>query len=198
MTNRAAPLPPSERHLLLLWGAMGTGKSTVGALVAKIAQAEFSDLDALIAAEANMSISSVFQDFGEARFRALERAALERVLDAAPSARLCPSSDSRGTRDRAARHVVALGGGALLDPELRARALREGFVVVLEADAATLAERVRSGDRPLLASDSSAARIGRLLVERAPFYAEGHAHVPTVGVSVADVADRVRRLWGAP
>ncbi len=95
----------------------------------------------------------------------------------------------------ATRRVVALGGGTLLDPELRARALRESFVVVLEADAATLAERVQGGERPLLAADASAARIARLLVERATVYAEGHAHVPTAGVSVADVAERVCRLW---
>lgn len=163
---------------LLLNGFMGTGKSTVGRLVAARAGLPFVDLDDAIAEEAGESVPSIFATRGEPGFRALEAAALRRLL-AAPGPR-----------------VIALGGGALVDPELRREAIERGCVVTLTAGPRTIAARTASGARPLLdGAPDREARIRELLAARAPAYAEVHARVATDGVEPDEVAARVLRAY---
>src|SRR5213075_2303812 len=97
----------------------------------------FIDLDRTIESEAGASIENLFAARGEAAFRALERASLERVLNEAARAAQPP--------------VIAVGGGALLSRDIRLRALDECVVVTLEGTAAELTRRaLRQGQRPLL------------------------------------------------
>jgi shikimate kinase / 3-dehydroquinate synthase len=151
--------PPGERPQLLLWGFMGAGKSTTGRLVAAQRGVAFVDLDERIAAAEGMSIAEIFTTRGEAAFRALEARHLAELLDG-PAVR-----------------VVALGGGTLLDASLRARALAEAFVVVLEVDRDSALARVSVAERPLLGADPAedpAARAERLLAARASAYRAAH------------------------
>jgi shikimate kinase/3-dehydroquinate synthase len=169
-------LPP-----LLLGGFMGTGKSTIGRLVAARAGAPFLDLDALLEQTTGRSIPELFATEGEPAFRALEASTLRRLLDD-PSPR-----------------VIALGGGALLDPDLRRHALRIARVVNLTARPETIAARTAGQGRPLLdAAPDRLARIRDLLDLRAAAYAEAHAHIPTDASSPDDLADAVRRAWADP
>ncbi|WP_437911373.1 3-dehydroquinate synthase [Sorangium sp. So ce302] len=163
---------------LLLTGFMGAGKSTVGRIAAARTGLPFLDLDDAIVQEAGESVPSLFAKRGEAGFRALEAATLRRLLAA------------RGPR------IIALGGGALVDPALRAEALERGCVVALTATPRTIAARTPNGNRPLLdGAPDREARIRELLAARAPVYAEAHACVVTDGVSPADVAARVLRAY---
>jgi len=160
---------------------MGTGKSTVGRLVAGVAGAPFVDLDERIAERAGQPIADVFTREGEAGFRSLEAAALEEVLSA-PGPR-----------------VVALGGGALLDLGRRRAALARCRVVTLTATTTTIAGRTAASGRPLLDSAPyREARIRELLEQRAGVYAESHGWVPTDDRSPDDVARAVVRLWDDP
>jgi shikimate kinase len=159
---------------------MGTGKSSVGALVAERAGARFVDLDRAIEKEAGVGVGEIFAREGESGFRARERRLLELLLGRAP-ARPC---------------VIALGGGALLDPALRSRALAGAFVVVLRARAATIAARTRGSDRPLLRDPAGPrAAIARLLAARTAGYAEAHVVLDTDGRSIARLAARVLAAW---
>ena len=99
-------LAPHRRPLLLLWGFMGTGKSSVAKLLAATLARPVLDLDALIVAREGCSIPVLFDTRGEAGFRAAERAAMTEVL----------------AREDVC--VVALGGGTLVDADVRHRALR--------------------------------------------------------------------------
>jgi shikimate kinase/3-dehydroquinate synthase len=157
---------------LLLTGPMGSGKSTVGKLVASQAGRPFIDLDQEIEARAGTSIAAIFQSQGEGAFRALERAALEDEL-ANPSPR-----------------VVALGGGALLDPGIRRRALAETRVVGLTAPVEELRRRTQGGDRPLLKSQDLEA----VLAARAAVYAETHATIANTKAPEQTALD-VARAW---
>ncbi len=171
---------PRARPLLLLWGFMGTGKSTVGRALAAITGASFADLDAGIEARAGRTIAAIFAGDGEARFRELERAAIDAEL-AAP-----------------ARHrVVALGGGALLDPEVRRRALDAAYVVVLTASPQVIAARTAASERPLLKHNPEVA-IARLLAERAAAYDEAHVQVAGDADDAESVAAAVARTWILP
>jgi len=162
---------------LLLNGFMATGKSTVGRRVAELEGVPFEDLDDCIERRAGASVSEIFESAGEAGFRKLEQAELERVL----------ASD--------ARRVVAVGGGALLSRELRLTALERACVVTLEAPLEVILTRVASTPRPLLAGPDPASRASALLDARRAAYAESHARVDTTHGDVDQAACAVRDAW---
>ena len=138
---------------IVLMGFMGTGKSEVGRRLAQRLGRAFVDTDQLVEERAGKRVAAIFADDGEPAFRALERAA---VADAA----------GRGAT------IIAVGGGAVLDPE-NVRSLREaGMLVHLTARPEIILRRV--GDtkhRPLLRDDPKAA-VDRLLAERGPVYTD--------------------------
>lgn len=160
---------------------MGTGKSTVGPLVARLAGAPFDDLDARIERAAGTTIPALFDSLGEAGFRELERVALADWLEA----------------HAGSAAVLALGGGALLDPERRRDARERAVVVTLTAPPATLELRTRQGARPLLEGDRG-AHIVSLLAARGAAYRDVHAQVDTQGRAPHEVARAVLDAWLDP
>ena len=164
-----------ERVYLI--GMMGAGKTTVGRIVADCLGWSYIDSDEQVVARAGRTVREIFESEGEAAFRALERDAVA----------------------EASRHrdvVVAVAGGAVLDPDVRAL-LREHegtLVVWLRASAVTLTSRVDKGGqahRPLLANDARAV-LEQLSEEREPLYRQCADLVVDVdGVSPKDVAGRV-------
>jgi len=169
------------RRPLILNGFMATGKSTVGALVAQTTGRPFIDLDRTIETEAGSSIESLFATRGEAAFRALERACLERVLSEATRAEQAP--------------VIAVGGGALIARDMRLLALDRCVVVTLLGSASELARRAsRQGSRPLLQGADAEQRINDLLALRAHTYCEAHARI-SCELPLETVVARVREVW---
>ncbi|MCA9642673.1 MAG: bifunctional shikimate kinase/3-dehydroquinate synthase, partial [Myxococcales bacterium] len=163
---------------LLLTGFMGTGKSTVGRLLADSAGVDFCDLDTEIERRALKSVREIFADDGEAGFRSLEAQALRDVLSARRA------------------QVVALGGGALLKREQRLLALERGVVVCLQADVDELLRRL-SGDtsRPLLDAPDPRSRILELMDARRASYAEAHLQLATAGKQPEALASRLLEFW---
>ena len=155
---------------LFLTGMMGTGKSVLGQSIATRTGLPFVDLDRRIEERAGMSIAQLFQERGEAAFRVVERSLLEAELsDPTP-------------------RIVALGGGALLDREVRLRALEKGLVVALSAEANELLRRLGTDrSRPLLEGGDREARLRSLLEARRSSYAEAHAVIDVTSRSVLDV-----------
>ncbi len=164
-------------HLWLV-GMMGSGKTTVGRLVAERRGAGFVDTDDLVEQRTGRAVATVISEDGEAAFRAEEKAAV-----AAAAAADGPT-------------VVATGGGAVLD-DANVNLMREtGTVVWLAAPAGTLAARVGDGaDRPL-SGGGDLDRLAAILAERERRYAAAaHAAVGTDGVDPERVADAVEALW---
>jgi len=148
---------------VVLVGAPGSGKSTVGALLAERLGVPFVDVDAVIEQRAGRSIADIFADDGEPAFRALEESTTAELLQQ-------PG-------------VLSLGGGAVLSARTRA-ALRGHRVVWLQVSAATAVSRVGLNEaRPLLLGNVR-GRLIKLLSERTPLYAE----VATEQVSTDDLA----------
>lgn len=168
------------RPTLLLGGFMGTGKSTVGRIVAERVGLPFVDLDEVVERAAGCSVAEIFATRGEAAFRALEAEALGTEL-AEPAPR-----------------VVALGGGALLDRGRRLRALESARVVTLTARVETLVARTTGAGRPLLDGPDRSARVRDLLASRAAAYAETHAVVATDSLDPAAVAEEALDAWATP
>jgi shikimate kinase len=171
----AAPGPARPRAVLV--GPPGAGKTTVGELLAERLGVTFRDTDADVERTAGMSVSDIFVTEGEDHFRALERAAVAAALATHPG-------------------VLALGGGAVLDPATRA-ALAGHAVVYLAVGPADAAKRVGlARDRPLLI-EAPRTRLAAMLRERAPHYVEvASITVDTSGREPAEVADAVRKELG--
>jgi shikimate kinase len=169
---------PHEPNLVLA-GFMGTGKTTVGRLVAARLGRPFVDTDDLVEAQTGMNISEIFARHGEAAFRAWEREACREV------------AERRG-------QVVAVGGGALLDPANRSALERTGVLVLLRCERHALADRLkesaRGGHRPILAGDLEGT-IDRLLELREPVYSAVRLQVDTTCLTPQQVAEQVLAIY---
>lgn len=161
-------MTPTRPRVVLI-GSMGAGKTTVGELLAQRWDVGFRDTDADVVAAEGRAIADIFVEDGEAHFRALEREAVRTAL-----------AEHAG--------VLALGGGAVLDPGTRAL-LADHTVVFLQVGLADAVQRVGLGtSRPLLLGGVR-ARIKALLDERTPVYTElATLVVPTDGREPAEVA----------
>lgn len=138
--------------VVVLVGAPGSGKSTVGQALAAHLGVGFRDTDADVEAAAGMSISDIFVEHGEPHFRALEKTAVRTALDGHDG-------------------VLALGGGAILDPDSRVL-LKEHRVVFLDVTIPEAAKRIGlNRDRPLLLGNVRGTLM-KLLDERRPLYEE--------------------------
>ena len=160
----AARTKDERRKTLFLYGAPASGKSTWAKRIAAATGWTLVDLDAEIVKQAGRSIPEIFEKEGEKGFREIEKRCLATVC---------------GDRNVAAStgRVVALGGGALLDPESRKFAEAAGRVVVLDCAIETLKARLTGGDRPLSAD---AAKLEALVRFRAAHYASFPRHVKMI------------------
>ncbi|CAN5390823.1 shikimate kinase [soil metagenome] len=161
----------SQRCITLL-GPMGSGKTTVGKVLAETLGYQFVDMDALIEKSAGKKITKIFEEDGEEGFRAIER-------DIAASL--------GGSKSK----VIATGGGAVLDPQNRLVFRKLGHTVYLKATARELYQRVKNDTgRPLLQkSDDPKKEIARLLQEREEHYMDADIIIDTEDLSVEEVAD---------
>lgn len=161
--------------LVVLVGPMGSGKSTVGALLATAYGVEARDTDTDVEVREGRSISDIFVESGEEHFRALEREAVATAL---------------------AEHdgVLSLGGGAVLDPATR-ELLAGHRVVFLSVGLSEAVKRVGLGaGRPLLFGNMR-AQVKKLLDERAPIYASvATATVDTDDTAPEDVVTRIQEV----
>ncbi|MDA8295776.1 MAG: bifunctional shikimate kinase/3-dehydroquinate synthase [Actinomycetota bacterium] len=143
-------------HVVLV-GMPGSGKTTLGAALARRLGRPFLDTDAEIERRSEMSVRALFEREGEPAFRARERDLIAEV-----TAEVRPM-------------VIAVGGGAVVDGDSRARLARAGQVLWLRARPETLSGRLgKAADRPLLAADPNGT-LERLAAEREAVYREASA-----------------------
>jgi shikimate kinase len=160
---QSAPSPQTwTGKPIVLVGLMGVGKSTVGRRLATRLGVPFVDADHEIEAAAGMTITDIFDRFGEPYFRDGERRVIARLIDGSPK-------------------VIATGGGAFINDETRALILAQALAVWLEAAPAVLADRVARRDtRPLLRGKNPEAVLTALAAVRNPFYALAPIRVESV------------------
>ena len=152
---------------------MGTGKSSVGQLVAAQLHFTFLDTDHVIEARAGKTISDIFAQDGEPAFRALEKKIVDELV----------------TRKKT---VISTGGGLPANPENFASLKTHSLIVCLWASPEKIWERVRSqSHRPLLNEADPLAKIRRLLAEREPYYRQADVLLNTEMRALKDVAQQV-------
>ncbi len=171
--SRTAPV-------LVLVGFMGAGKTTVGALAAKLLKREFLDLDVVIEAVERCRVRDIFSRRGEPYFRSCERRELRRLLS-----------------ERNTPLVLAVGGGAFVDAENQATLSAAGALVVfLDAPVEELRRRLGAGaaERPLARDEEAFAA---LYFERHRTYEQADATVDTSGKTLDQVAAEVAGIDAA-
>jgi len=169
---RSLEKPRMTVDRIYLIGFMGAGKSTVGRELALQLQWPFFDLDLEIQKAEGMPVRAIFEQKGEPRFRELEAIHLN-ALSHIPNA------------------VIALGGGAYIDPVNRELVEATGLSVWLDTPLSILQERVRpDGNRPLWASPE---KVLRLYDQRQPTYQLARLRIPTENRLPDSIAEEIIR-----
>lgn len=165
---------PVSGQIIVLVGLMGSGKSRIGRELAKLLKLPFVDADLEIEKAATYTVSEIFERFGEKEFRRGEREVMSRLL----------SGDAK---------VVASGGGAFIQPEIRSLVKEKAISVWLKASLDTLVKRTsRNNRRPLLQVSDPAGRLRQLMEDRYPIYAEADITVVTDHQTPQDMAQTIK------
>ncbi|OYD07780.1 shikimate kinase [Paludifilum halophilum] len=163
------------KHILLI-GLMGTGKTTVGRILAEELKRPLTDTDEAVERMAKQSIPTLFREEGEAGFRNRETRVLRDVLQYSP-------------------RIVTTGGGIVLREENRRLMAQAGWVAALEASAEELYQRLQGDQsRPLLQGDLR-RRIVHLKRERESLYDFADVKLDTTGESPQETASRIILQW---
>jgi len=163
---------------IVLVGFMGTGKTTVGELLAKQTGMPLVDMDALIMERAGKTINDIFANEGEPHFRNLER---EMAQELAAKKNL----------------VISTGGGIVLNPDNISNFEQTGLTVCLLASPETVLERVKHDTtRPLLAGDKE-TQIIQLLKTRRPLYESVTHKIDTNGLAPETIATAIIDLYNS-
>ena len=158
---------------VVLVGFMGTGKTTVGKMLARRLDKSFVDIDSLIEEKLGMTISQIFDRYGEPYFRKIEK---EMIGDISKRNNL----------------VVAAGGGAVLDDAKVANLKMMGRLIHLSAEPEVILKRTgNEHHRPLLETDDRGEEIVRLLEQRRPYYATADDEIDTSDLEVGDIVERI-------
>ncbi len=163
-----------RRKVIYLLGFMGSGKSTVGNLLAKELGWPLIDLDTLIEAGQGLSIKQIFENSGEPFFRQVERAALSEACKVEPA-------------------VIALGGGTFAQ-SANVDLVREagGATIWLDCPPAVLRTRCEGlENRPLFRDEQS---FNQLFMERVPYYRQADFRISTEGRNPREVVEQILSL----
>jgi shikimate kinase len=163
------------QHIVLI-GLPGSGKTTIGRLVADALQAPCQDIDAIITRKEGRPIAMIFAERGEDAFRQLERQEVEAALTGPPA-------------------VIVPGGGWAAQPDALAMVQGRALLVYLKTRPSTAAARAApQGNRPTLMGEDPQLQMRQLLQQREPFYVKADVQVETDGRTAAKVADEVVEL----
>lgn len=165
------------RDNVILTGFMGTGKTSLGKLLATRLGRPFVDIDKKIEDDAKLSIPKIFERFGEEHFRNLERAAVKELCQ------------RRGL-------VIATGGGTIKDAENLQLLKSSGVLICLTTEPEEIFRRTaRRGERPVLdgGGNERLATIKKLLAERKEFYDRADYQVDTTEWSPIQIIDDICR-----
>ncbi|MBP2645402.1 MAG: Shikimate kinase [Firmicutes bacterium] len=163
---------PHFKNIVLI-GFMGTGKTSVGRLLAARLGRLFVDVDKQIEVMNGMEIKEMFSAYGEEYFRQKEAEAVRKI-------------------SRRHRTVIATGGGVVLNPQNMRNLAKTGIIISLTASVSTILERTgRRNTRPLLNRPDREEVVTKLLEEREELYKKADFIIDTDGASPYQVSDRI-------
>ncbi len=169
---------------LFLTGFMGSGKSTIGPILANTIGWDYYDLDKVIEDKICMKVSEIFEKLGEKYFRQAEKETLHELL----------------IKENA---IISLGGGTIVDIENLNSIKKAGKLIYLKASPGIIYERIRfKRDRPVLnlngtinlSKNEFMDRVSKLIDARIKFYEQADVIVDTDNISIGLTVDKIARL----
>lgn len=164
------------KNLIVLVGMMGCGKGTIGAFLSRVIGYDFIDIDKEIEKSENMSITNIFNEYGEKYFRKIEKLKTFEYINRK-------------------KMVLSLGGGGFEDEEVRNILKKYGFVIYLKATPEVLFERIKTEiHRPLLHKNFSVDSIAFILKKRQNNYEKAHITIDTTNKTKKEIVSKIERL----
>lgn len=158
---------------IVLTGFMGTGKTAVGKTLAHKLGCAFIDVDAEIEKEQKTTITNIFKEHGELKFREIESEMIKKLSEIENA-------------------VISTGGGAVLRQENMDNLRKNGVIVCLMASPETILKRIcNNNDRPLLQVEDPLQKIKGLLEFRKPYYEKADIMIDTNGKNPIEVAEKI-------
>ena len=162
---------------LILTGMLGVGKSTIGRLLAIKLNLNFLDVDKIIEKEQGLLIKEIFETKGEDNFRAIEKKTSLKLLE---------------------KHsvVVALGGGAFMDKDIRNKVLKSSISFWLNASLQTLIDRASSSDkRPLLNNENIGKKLSEIYENRKDIYCLANYKINCDKLSKTIIINEISKIY---
>ena len=162
---------------LVLTGMMGVGKSTIGRLIAKRLKTKFIDVDKIIEKNEKKTIKRIFEDNGEKYFRKLEEKTTLKIL-------------------KNNRSVIALGGGAFINKEIRQKVLTSCLSVWLKVDLDKLIKRYNKNDRrPLLSKKKLNTDVKRIYQSRKKIYSLANFKINCDNIDKIKIVQKILNFY---
>ena len=162
---------------LVLTGMMGVGKSTIGRLIAKRLKIKFIDVDKVIEKKEKKTIKRIFEDHGEKYFRKLEEKTTLKIL-----------KDNKS--------VIALGGGAFINNEIRQKVLSSCVSVWLKVDLDKLIKRYNKNDRrPLLDKKKLNIDVKKIYQSRKKIYSLANFKINCDNIDKLKIVQKVLNFY---
>lgn len=172
LTMMSTDTPHLSRSITLV-GLMGAGKSKIGKALSEVFAVPFIDTDDFIEEIAGMAIPTIFELYGEEKFREIEAREIAKLVTDKPV-------------------ILSTGGGAFISDNTRAILKKDTLSVWLKADPATLAGRIsNTASRPLLRDRDPIDVLTELSETRSPYYQEADIIIDTDGLSLASAIEKV-------
>ena len=161
---------------LVLTGMMGVGKSTIGRIIAKRLKVKFIDVDKIIERNEKKSIKRIFEDDGEKHFRKIEEKITFQIL-------------------KNKEVIIALGGGAFINNEIREKVLKSCISVWLKVDLNKLAGRYKNNRRPLLNKKNSDTDVKKLYRSRKKIYSLANYKINCDNMNKTKIVEKILAFY---
>ena len=158
----------TNKNLVLL-GMMGSGKSTIGKFLSKKTDYKFIDVDEKIEEQKNLSISDIFEKYGENYFRKFEKEVTLKYLDQE-------------------RVIISLGGGAFINEQIRKKVLKNSLSIWLNWDSKTLIKRIKNSKKRPIASNLTYNELKNLINKRSKIYAKSNYKIECENMSKIEIS----------
>ena len=158
---------------LVLTGMMGVGKSTIGRIIAKRLKVKFIDVDKIIERNEKKSIKRIFEENGEEYFRKLEKKITFKIL-------------------KKKKKVIALGGGAFMNNEIREKILNSCKSVWLKVDLEKLIKRYKNNNRrPLLNKKKLDTSVKKIYQSRKKIYSLANFKINCDNMNKTQIVEKI-------
>ena len=155
---------------------MGSGKSTVGALISKKLNIKFIDIDNVLENNSKMKIAEIFEKKGENFFRNLEEKITLKLLNST-------------------NNVISLGGGGFINEKIRKEVLKNNFSFWLNCDTQTLLNRIQKNQKRPIAFNLSDNELTELIVKRTKIYAKAQFKINCHKLTKTEIVKKILKIY---